>query len=383
MSNIEHARFWEGRETPNYFHPAVCNTADGKLMMTLQLHSGVSDTYGDPEFTISQDGGVSWPSPEPITALETIRVSETTAEAVSDIRPVYHPLTKSVLVTGVVAFYSEDKCVTADKDFDANRYRQCPVYAVYRSDGTWSKKRKLLPESFLKDSFDWRTACAQVLVLPDGDLILPIYFKPNQAKLYSVCTVRCSFDGEEMAIKEVGPMLSTDAGRGFLEPSVIDKSGTFYLTIRAEDNKGYWAESSDGLNWVNLKPWKWDNGDELKTSTTQQHWLKIQDKLYLVYTREDKSNKDVIRWRAPLFMAEVDLEENCLLRETEQIVLPLEFRDGEPNLMGNFNVFNMSETTSIVTDAPTWFKIVKGERVEDDYLDDVRTDVWIATIKSP
>ena len=117
-------------------------------------------------------------------------------------------------------------------------------------------------------------------------------------------------------------------------------------------------------------------------SETQQHWLRIAGKLYLVYTREDECNKEVMRWRAPLFMAEVDLKQRFLLRETEQIVMPLVYRDGDPNLMGNFDVFNMSGKTAIVTDAPIWFKIVKCEKVEDDYLDDVRTEVWAAKVVS-
>ena len=348
----------------------------------MQRFSGVSDAYGSPEFAFSEDGGVSWTAPQYIPGLETINVSATMAEAVADHRPVYHPLSESVLVIGCNSYYNaEGKCATEDDDFDADKYVQCPVYAAYRSDGTWSEKRKLTPKSFLKDSSNWRVACAQISVLSDGDLIIPIYLRPDAQELFTVCTVRCSFDGEKLVIKEVGPMVhSSGAGFGFCEPSVIEMDGKFYMTIRAYDKHGYWAESTDGLHWEKVKPWAWDSGDQLRMSETQQHWLTLQHKLYLVYTREDQSNKDIMRWRAPLFIAEVDRERRCLLRKTEQIVMPLEYQNGAAGLMGNFNVFNASTTEAIVTDAPIWFKIVKCARVEDDYLDDVRTDVWMAKV---
>jgi len=60
-----------------------------------------------------------------------------------------------------------------------------------------------------------------------------------------------------------------------------------------------------------------------------------------------------MRWRAPLFVAQVDPEKLVLLRETEQVVHPL-IGDGvnDPHhvpLMGNFHVTNASPTESWVT----------------------------------
>ena len=45
--------------------------------------------------------------------------------------------------------------------------------------------------------------------------------------------------------------------------------------------------------------------------------------LFLVYTRRAAENKKVIRWRAPLFMAEVDAKHLHLKRATEQVIFPL------------------------------------------------------------
>ena len=88
-------------------------------------------------------------------------------------------------------------------------------------------------------------------------------------------------------------------------------------------------------------------------STTQQHWLTHSDGLFLVYNRHDASNANVIRWRSPLWVAQVDIQRRCLIRSTEQVLLPL-VGDGvaAPDnvaLMGNFDVTNVSPDESIVT----------------------------------
>ncbi len=61
----------------------------------------------------------------------------------------------------------------------------------------------------------------------------------------------------------------------------------------------------------------------------------------------------MIRWRAPLWVAQVDTERRCLRKSTEKIVLPL-VGDGiqEPDkvaLMGNFNITHASPQESWVT----------------------------------
>ena len=88
-------------------------------------------------------------------------------------------------------------------------------------------------------------------------------------------------------------------------------------------------------------------------STTQQHWLTHSDGLFLVYTRKDASNIGVIRWRSPLWVAQVDVAKRCLIKSTEQVVLPL-VGDGVDDannvaLMGNFSVTNVSADESWVT----------------------------------
>ena len=113
------------------------------------------------------------------------------------------------------------------------------------------------------------------------------------------------------------------------------------------------ALSDDGLNYQRKTAWAWDDGQPIGMSTTQQHWLTHADGLFLVYTRKDATNVNVIRWRSPLWVAQVDPDRLCLVRKTEQVVLPL-VGDGvnapdDVAIMGNFHVTNASPDESWVT----------------------------------
>ena len=88
-------------------------------------------------------------------------------------------------------------------------------------------------------------------------------------------------------------------------------------------------------------------------STTQQRWLQHGDTLFLVYTRRTEANRNVFRWRAPLWVAEVDRDRLCLRRDTERVVLPMKGDgvndpDGVPR-MGNFHTTAVSADESVVT----------------------------------
>ena len=130
-------------------------------------------------------------------------------------------------------------------------------------------------------------------------------------------------------------------------------SGKYWIPLRAEDHRGYVSVSHDGLNYDEQRAWAWDDGTPIEMSTTQQHWLTHSDGLFLVYTRQDESNKNVIRWRAPLWIAQVDTDNRCLIKSSEQVVLPLVGNGiDEPDqvaLMGNFHVTHASPEESWVT----------------------------------
>jgi hypothetical protein len=75
--------------------------------------------------------------------------------------------------------------------------------------------------------------------------------------------------------------------------------------------------------------------------------------LFLVYTRQTEENVQVMRWRAPLFVAAVDPRTLRLIRSTERTVFPL-IGDGIHNGkhvagMGNFHTVAVNAEESWVT----------------------------------
>jgi len=342
----------DGSGGVTWFHPRACMTPgqDGKpatALMTLQSIGG-SDYFGPVHWSESADLGANWSKPEAIPALgwhEMDAKYNGLKAGVCDVVPEYHPPTGTVLALGHVVFYRGAKFSRGDQ---LARY---PVYAVRRKDGTWSERRILKWED-PRGSFIYTNNCGQRIVLPNGDIAMSFTFG-DQANFRKVAGVLCSFDGERLKIKQVGKPLELNHKRGLLEPSIARFGGKFFITIRAEDDRGYNSVSEDGLNWAEKKPWTWDDGEPLTMSTTQQHWLTHSDGLFLVYTRKDQSNTNVIRWRSPLWVAQVDPEKRHLIRATERVALPL-VGDGvnDPNgvaLMGNFHVTNASRDESWVT----------------------------------
>ena len=332
---------------PSWFHPRPC-LMPGKggpvVFMTMQEIRG-SDFFMPVHWMESRDLGKTWSEPQPVPPLGRVPTTDSRGdEGVCDVVPQYHPPSGSVLALGHNVFYKGPK-------FDRKQPPRCAVYAVYK-DGTWSERKRLLWDD-PRGAFIYTNNCGQREVLEDGSIAMVMSFGAKETSR-SAAGVRCSFDGETLAIQQVGREIKHAAGRGLLEPSLVRYRGKFYATLRAEDNRGYVAASDDGLDFSEKQPWCWDDGAPLDMSTTQQHWLPHSDALHLVYTRKDASNVNVIRWRAPLFMAQVDLKTLRLIRETERVVIPMS-GDGvnqadEVPLMGNFQTLNVSADESWVTD---------------------------------
>jgi hypothetical protein len=98
------------------------------------------------------------------------------------------------------------------------------------------------------------------------------------------------------------------------------------------------------LQFAEPKPWTFDDGAELGSYNTQQHWLTHSEGLFLVYTRRGADNDHIVRHRAPLFMARVDPQKAVVLRASEKIVVPE--RGAE---MGNFGASAINANESWVT----------------------------------
>lgn len=339
---------WPGRtKGKTWFHPRVCmipSKANPVALMTCQTITG-SDLFSQVHWARSSDNGRSWQQPESIASLDRQMLSDGMEEGTCDVVPDYHPQTNSVLAIGHNVYYKNNVLTQPYQ----NRY---PVYVIGDADGNWSERRKLRwdnPET----TGIYTCGCAQRITLKDGNIILPLSFGPKERKNRHVCTVLCSYDGERLTILKSGNVLELAVKRGLLEPTLTRFKNRFFMTIRAEDGHGYVSTSNNGLNWEEQRPWCWDDGEPLTMSTTQQRWLTHSHGLFLVYTRKSEHNVNVMRWRAPLYAAQVDTDRLCLIRNSETIVFPL-IGDGvhDPDhvaRMGNFHVVNASRNESWVT----------------------------------
>ena len=353
IASISKETLWRNRDgnRKTWFHPRACMVPgpNGKPIVLMNLQAiGGSDYFGQVHWSSSHDLGKTWTQPEPIAAFGRDVIPggpDDLKAAVCDVTPQYHPPTGTVIALGHVVFYKGEYFARKEQ---LSRY---PVYAIRSKDGSWSN-RKIMQWNDRRGDHIYSNNCGQRLVLPGGDVQMSFTFGPQENNRM-VAGVRAKFDGETLAVDKVGSPLRNPVGRGLLEPSVTKYADKFWITMRAEDDRGYVAVSDDGLNWEPKKAWAWDDGTVLAMSSTQQHWLTHSDGLFLVYTRKDQTNENVIRWRSPLWVARVDSEKQCLIKSTEQIALPL-VGDGirDPDkvaMMGNFNVTNVSSRESWIT----------------------------------
>jgi hypothetical protein len=259
---------------------------------------------------------------------------------VADVTPGWHPPSGKLIAMGCTVRYGK----RGEQLSDVRRFSQT-AYAVYDPQThTWSKWQILeLPDD---DKFNMaRNACAQWLVLPDGTLLVPIYFAKASSVPASVTVLHCAFDGEKLTYLKQGDELSLNVVRGLCEPSLIAFRDRFFLTIR-NDIKGYVTASNDGLHYQPMKSWTFDDGSDLGSYNTQQHWLAHHEGLFLAYTRRGADNDHIPRNRAPIFLAQVDPERLCVIRTSERAIIP-----ERGAMLGNFGAAAIDAAESWVTDA--------------------------------
>jgi hypothetical protein len=327
-----------------WFHPrvaAVPGAGEGgkpAVIMTLQKHLHVSDYYSGLWTMRTDDLGQTWTGPIEIPELGWVREPNGVVVAVADVTPGWHAPSQRLLAIGCSVRYSPQGRQLSD----VKRPSQT-AYAVHDpASGTWSRWQML--EMPADDKFDFaRCACAQWLVQPDGTLLLPIYFGRSAGVPASVTVVHCRFDGEKLTYLEHGTELELDVVRGLCEPSLVRFGGRYFMTIR-NDVKGYVTTSTDGLDFGPIQPWTFDDGSDLGSYNTQQHWLAHGDGLFLSYTRRGADNDHIFRHRAPLFIARVDPEKLHVLRQTEKVLIPE--RGAQ---MGNFGAAPIDAHESWVT----------------------------------
>jgi hypothetical protein len=231
----------------------------------------------------------------------------------------------------------------------AGDYSRQTAYSVYdEKTHTWAEWRTVtMPEE--ARFYSSGGGCTQRVDLPNGDILLPIYFMAKGATCSASTVMRCRFDGQTLSYIQHGSEMTTDVPRGFGEPSLACFHGRFYLTLR-NDKAGYVTSGSDGLHFAEPRKWTFDDGKELGSYNTQQHWITHSDGLFLVYTRRGAENDHVFRNRAPLFIARVDPDRLCVLRSTELILVPQ-----RGARLGNFGVTRVSRQETWVT-AAQWMQ---------------------------
>jgi hypothetical protein len=326
-----------------WFHPraaAIPGAEKGKpsVVMTIQKHLKVSDYYSGLHFMTRAGLDAPWVGPILTPELDWKKQEDGVTISVADVTPGYHAPTGKVIAIGCRVRYSP-KGIQLD---DVKRSHQT-VYAVFDpKSGKWTPWQVLVLPA--EEQFNFaRNACAQWLVKPDGTLLVPIYIAAGAKDRYSTTVAECRFDGEKLLFTRNGNVLKLDVARGLYEPSLIAFGGRYYLTLR-NDVRGYISVSDDGLQFTEPKPWTFDDGADLGSYNTQQHWLAHSDGLFLVYTRRGANNDHIVRHRAPLFMAQVDVNALQIKRSTEKVVVPE--RGAE---LGNFGACAISESESWVT----------------------------------
>jgi hypothetical protein len=321
---------------------------DGKrltrVLMTLQGIMG-SDFFQAVHETQSDDQGRTWTEPKPIADLDWHDVGDGLSQSVCDAVPQWHPQTGTVLAIGSATYQRKNKVTKEGVD-------RCAIYSVRQPDGSWTPRQRLQWDD-PRATGVLICGSGERLLFENGDVLIPVSLSPKDRSWRGATTLRCGFDGHTLAVKQAGNELANPKGRGLIEPSVVRWKNKYYMTIRAEDQHGYVSTSDDGLNWQPLTAYQWDDGEPLVMSTTQQHWLPHSDALHLVYNRRTEQNAKVMRYRAPLFIAELDPETLRLRKATEQVLLPL---IGEPEkdpkqvrLTDNFHPLTLNAQESWIT----------------------------------
>jgi hypothetical protein len=345
-----------------WFHPRA-TPAPGGVVMTIQKHLKISDYYSGLHVMTRTGISSPWSGPDLPPELDWQRLTNGVTVSVADVTPGFHPPTGRVLAIGCQVRYSP-----AGHQLDDVRRAHQTVYAVLDPvSNRWSRWQRLeLPSD---DEFNFaRNACSQWIVRPDGRLLVPLYIGRSADAPYSTTVAECRFDGERLSYVRHGTILRLDVPRGLYEPSLTAFRGRHFLTLR-NDVRGYHSTSTDGLTFSPPRPWTFDDGTELGSYNTQQHWLTHSDGLFLVYTRRGATNDHIVRNRAPLFMAQVDPDSMNLLRRTERIVVPE--RGAE---LGNFGATAISPDES-------WVTVSEGMFMKDSKARGARGATFVARIR--
>jgi len=346
--------------------PGKNSDSSPSVVMTMQkLWLKGSDVFFAVNEVRTDDLGKTWSPPLEHTTLDRRKEPNGVEIIVGDFTPKWHAQSGKLLGTGPTVRYQKN-AAGAEVKINQNDAPSRAAYSVYdptqRSWTPWDMV--VMPDD---PKFFYATVGASQRVdLPNGEILLPIHFKTSGQSPYYTSVMRCSFDGKKLACIAHGDELSrpTEPGveykqpggrqTGVFEPSLTRFRGRYYLTMR-NDRAAYVATSDDGLHYGEVKRWRFDDGGDLGSRNTQQHWVTHSDGLFLVYTRVGANNDHVFRNRAPLFIAQVDPEKLHVFRSTERILIP----ERGAGLGNAFGVTEVSPNETWVTTAE-WMQGPQG-----------------------
>jgi hypothetical protein len=324
--------------------PAATEDGMPSVVMTIQQAIG-SDFFTGLSVMETGDLGQTWSQPEALKQLGWRPAENDLTVGVCDITLGWHAPTGKVLGIGHTARYTK-------RGFAGFGHRRDTVYIVHDPrTGAWTPWTVFeFPETD-DDHYYFNGVHGQWLVEPDGSVLVPTYYvPPNKDFLVRGLVMRCKFDGNSLSYVEHGRELLHSVKRGLYEKSITYYQGRYFITMR-NDQKGFVATSTDGLNFGPIKAWTFDDGSDLGSYNTQQKWVTHADGLFLVYTRRGADNDHIIRHRAPLFIARVDTERLCVVRDSERIAVP-----ERGHALGNFDAttINQRETWITVAGGPAY-----------------------------
>jgi hypothetical protein len=297
-------------------------------------------------------------------------------EGISDFWPMWHEKSGVLLGTGHTIRYIGDV-------LEPNPRPKDTAYSVYNpTTRSWTPFRTMdTPDD--EEFFMEGAGSCQRVDLENGEILLPTY-SGIASKSHGMhdsldisFVMRCGFDGETLSYIERGNIMSIPTGRGFSEPSLVFFGERYLMTLR-NDDRNYVVFSDDGLNFSEPEILGFDDDSELGSYNTQTHWLTLAGKLYLVYTRRGANNDNVPRHRAPLFIAQFDDQKLCVIRETEQILVP-----NRGARLGNFGITQISNTESWVI-VSEWMQ-THGPKYDDcQYIEQFGSDnsIFVSKVTS-
>lgn len=342
------SRGYDGKECWVHARAGVLPALDASnptqvVLTTQRLELSGSDVFHALHSSVSRDAGKTWSPLAPQDGFQRWQIEEGIEETLCDFTPQWHAASQCLLGIGQSVRYRDNKVMKVRPRYTG--------YSVFdRQSQTWSKPQRLAMPDDARFT-NCGAGSVQRYDLPDGKILLPVYFKDPTKSQYAVTVCQCTFDGRELKYEKHGSELTLAVQRGLYEPSLTKFGDRYYLTLR-NDEQGYVTSSGDGLNYDRPRPWTFDDGTDLGNYNTQQHWVTHRDGLYLVYTRKGANNDHVFRHRAPLFVAQVNPATLQVMRATEQILVP-----ERGARLGNFGVVAVTanETWVVVTEwMQTW-----------------------------